>query len=127
MKPRKPIQRSRKPISRGTTQLKRKPIKRGLGRVGKLRADNAIAAKRHYFQHFGQNGIAPCQWSGWVITEDNCTAHHKRKRSLGGSDQLSNYLILNNLAHQEIHSTQQNLKTAELSPANAENGQRVAK
>ncbi len=95
-----PIPKPEKTKKKSPKPLNRSYIKKRLGRVGKLRAE---------------------------ITEDNCAAHHKLKRSLGGKDNLENYLILDHNAHKEIHADPTKLKIALLASANAQNGQRVIK
>ncbi len=112
----------RTPLKRSTTPIARSPLKRGLGRLGKIRAQNAVKVKAEYFTRFGKHGAPPCQWTGKPITQDNCIAHHKLKRSLGGKDNLENYLILSEYGHNEVHANETNLRIALISDANSLNG-----
>jgi len=84
MKPRKP--------------LKRSPIRR-LGKRGKVKLEAMKLAKSIYFTQFSK-----CQFCGVGFDVDSiCDVHHKRKRSLGGGDEMSNLFICHRVCHTQIH------------------------
>lgn len=86
--------RRRKPLARGKPP-KRTRLKRGLGRVGKLRADGNAEARAFYFKTHGTEIVddqvcAYCQACRRQLPTKVFTAHHKLK---DGED-LSNKLAL---------------------------------
>ena len=80
--------------------------RKGLKREGKKGKEKRMArknAREYYFTHFGTSDFggrqAPCQICKLPMSEDDQrtmflpTAAHKRARSLGGSDELHNFVI----------------------------------
>lgn len=105
IKRRKPLARGTKPIKR--TQLKRttKPIKKH-GKVGKRKHKKCEAAKDFYFQNYGWTNLgepgkntARCQLCETPMRREDCDAHHKKRRGEGGSDALTNFVILHRTCH----------------------------
>ena len=102
------------------TALKRstKPIPR-ISKRGKARRDAWQAVKADYF---GDMEIAQCQFCGWWMDKEQAVAHHKRKRSLGGSDDAENLLIIHQEpCHRMVHQEVDYYKHAELASENAAN------
>lgn len=116
MKPRKPLKRSTKPI-------KRTSLKRGLGRRGKERLDAMQIAKNSYYHSWGYS----CQFCGCQFdpSEEKVDAHHKLKRSLGGTDDFTNLVILHRVCHNAIHRDPVLLKKVATSKANILDGELI--
>ncbi len=112
MKPRKPLPRSTKP-------LKRTPLRR-IGKRGKEKAMFRRKVKADYFKLWGAS-TATCQWCGRPMDLEDCAAHHKIKRSLGGKDVPENILVVHHHCHTEIHSTKDNYEKARDAGGNAAN------
>ena len=109
--------------------IRRKPIKRGLGRRGKERLEAMRMAKQHYMAHHPWQ----CQYCGdhfgdfyegtTVYSADlGIDIHHKTKRSLGGSDDFDNLVAVCRSCHVLAHSTPVLLANIRASKANINNG-----
>lgn len=130
---RTPLPRSKKPLKR--TRLSRKP-----GRTQKLRKKAIEEAKDFYFALFVnlEGKRAPCQKCAVMMWRDDCAGHHKIKRSQWairsfsvsyGIDDKKNLVIVHHHCHAKFHETSPEglalLQQVCLSPANAENGERI--
>lgn len=130
MKPRKPIARSTKPI-------KRSPVKRGLGKVGKRKY---LACKKALDDYFGNpyqlnqymlsetkhNPNAPrCQICGRMIWRHEADPAHKIRRSQGGKDTPENLVAAHRLCHGFIDSKIHRYKILATDEANLLNGKVV--
>jgi len=114
MKPRKPLKRSTKPLWRS-------PVKR-IGKVGKRKLEFMKTAKANFFAL----GHGQCQLCGEHFAFDSVIdAHHKVKRSLGGSDAMTNLVILHRGCHFTAHSNADIFKRIKESTADAINGERI--
>lgn len=122
---RTPLKRSTKPIARSSTPLKRsaisrKPTKRAMAKTQAMRD-----AKDLYFKPYGKGEAAPCQYCGGKMFQDDCAAHHKIKRSLGGKHGPENLVVIHHKCHAFIHELTELYIQVRDSSANARNGKTV--
>jgi len=104
-----------KPLKRGT-------LKKSLGRKGKEKLKAMLSAKANFFEmgHFA------CQLCGGIFQmNDVVDAHHKIKRSLGGSDDMTNLVVLHRNCHFGIHSNAEAFLKTKTTTENAINGRMI--
>ncbi len=114
----------RKPLARSTKPLKRSPIKKKLGRVGKLRAKGNKDAREQYFELHAypeSPDFAPCQACNRPMKKSYTQAHHKKPKG----EELENKLACHSSCHQffihERSKPERRLKAQE-SPVNVLTG-----
>ena len=108
--------------------MKRTPLKRStrpiarLGKRGKAKLEFMKTAKANFFA-LGHGRCQLC-WEPFAF-DDIIDAHHRVKRSLGGSDAMTNLVILHRGCHFTAHSNAEIFKRIKDSTADAINGERI--